>query len=137
MILIYDQKGKILQTIEVSNPIIESEYDPSPNFKVSVNRRYRNDEYWVVNGVVTPLPSKPNPYAEFDFDQQTWVNDSTSTAAAIRFERDKKLAESDWTQGRDVPQTVSDLWAEYRQKLRDLPQQAGFPTNVEWPTTPR
>ena len=137
MILIYDQKGKILQTIEISNPIIESEYDPSPNFKISVNRRYRNDEHWVVKGVITPLPAKPNPYADFDFDQQMWVNDSTSTAAAIRFERDKKLAESDWTQGRDVPQTVSDLWAEYRQKLRDLPQQAGFPTNVEWPTTPR
>jgi hypothetical protein len=41
---------------------------------------------------------------------------------AIRFERDKKLKESDWTQVADSPLSNEEkqLWAEYRQKLRDM-----------------
>jgi len=27
-------------------------------------------------------------------------------------------------------------WATYRQALRDVPQQAGFPSDINWPTTP-
>jgi hypothetical protein len=54
----------------------------------------------------------------------------------IRQERNALLASSDWTQAGDVPQATKDAWAIYRQALRDIPQQAGFPTNVTWPTKP-
>ena len=53
-----------------------------------------------------------------------------------RSQRDSLLAESDWTQLPDVPQAVKDAWASYRQALRDLPQQAGFPSNIQWPVKP-
>ena len=53
-----------------------------------------------------------------------------------RFMRDQLLAQSDWTQLPDVPQSVKDAWAPYRQALRDITQQPGFPTEVVWPTTP-
>ena len=46
---------------------------------------------------------------------------------AVRTERDKRLSETDWTQGTDVPQSTKDKWADYRQTLRDMPQQVGFP----------
>ncbi|MFP3393591.1 phage tail assembly chaperone, partial [Brevibacillus sp. SIMBA_076] len=39
----------------------------------------------------------------------------------------------------DAPQSVQALhtdWAEYRQALRDVPQQEGFPFSVEWPVSP-
>jgi hypothetical protein len=54
----------------------------------------------------------------------------------IRQQRNALLTASDWTQAGDVPQATKDLWATYRQALRDVPQQAGFPTNVTWPQKP-
>ena len=56
-------------------------------------------------------------------------------AQKIRAERDQLLAASDWTQVADAP--VNQLvWATYRQALRDVPQQGGFPHNVSWPSKP-
>ena len=53
----------------------------------------------------------------------------------IRDQRNAALASSDWTQVNDslVDKTV---WAKYRQALRDITSQAGFPFNVVWPVKP-
>ena len=56
-------------------------------------------------------------------------------AINVRNTRNQKLAESDWTQIVDVPVNKT-AWATYRQVLRDVTEQAGFPWNVEWPTQP-
>lgn len=56
-------------------------------------------------------------------------------AEAIRAERDRRLAECNWTQLADAP-VDREVWAAYRQLLRDVPQQAGFPQEVIWPTRP-
>ena len=55
---------------------------------------------------------------------------------AVRSERNSKLAASDWTQLADsvVDKTV---WATYRQALRDVPSQSGFPWDVTWPAQPK
>jgi hypothetical protein len=54
---------------------------------------------------------------------------------AVRNERNSLLAASDWTQLADA--TVDKAaWAVYRQALRDIPEQAGFPYNVTFPVTP-
>jgi len=56
-------------------------------------------------------------------------------AAQVRVFRNKRLADCDWTQLADSP--VDDLaWAKYRQELRDIPKQAGFPFSVVWPKEP-
>jgi len=53
----------------------------------------------------------------------------------IRDRRNELLTECDWTQLADA--TVNSLaWANYRQSLRDIPSQEGFPYNVIWPTKP-
>jgi len=57
-------------------------------------------------------------------------------AKSVRADRDAKLAASDWTQGKDIAENISSVWATYRQALRDVPAQAGFPWNVTWPTQP-
>lgn len=54
----------------------------------------------------------------------------------IKDQRNRLLEQSDWTQLPDVPQSLKDLWVPYRQALRDVPQQEGFPLNVVWPTPP-
>jgi hypothetical protein len=62
--------------------------------------------------------------------------ETNKEAEAIRNSRNKKLAFSDWTQLDDSPGTKKLEWATYRQELRDLPTQAGFPWQVDWPTAP-
>lgn len=52
-----------------------------------------------------------------------------------RAERNALLAASDWTQVADAPVDQA-AWAAYRQALRDIPQQAGFPHDVVWPEQP-
>ena len=54
--------------------------------------------------------------------------------ANVRSKRDGLLSETDWMALSDV--TMSDTITAYRQALRDIPSQAGFPTNVTWPTKP-
>jgi hypothetical protein len=55
-------------------------------------------------------------------------------AKAVRTTRDAKLAETDWTALSDV--TMSSEMAAYRQALRDVPAQSGFPHEITWPSKP-
>ena len=57
-------------------------------------------------------------------------------AKIIRKKRNDLLLISDWTQTADSPVACKEEWKQYRQKLRDLPEQSGFPENVEWPEHP-
>jgi len=59
-------------------------------------------------------------------------------ATRIRADRDKRLAETDWTQLIDSPfsNDTNGVWQAYRQALRDVPAQAGFPWDVAWPKKP-
>lgn len=56
--------------------------------------------------------------------------------AEVRAERDKLLAESDWTQLPDVNLSNKADWTKYRQDLRDVTKQAGFPYDVVFPKKP-
>lgn len=56
-------------------------------------------------------------------------------AEQIRAERNRLLAASDWTQVADAPVDQA-AWTAYRQALRDISGQAGFPENVNWPAAP-
>jgi hypothetical protein len=56
---------------------------------------------------------------------------------AVLMERKAKLVASDWTQLPDVPISTKTAWATYRQALRDITAQAGYPTEITWPTPPQ
>ena len=56
------------------------------------------------------------------------------TAVEVRAKRDELLASSD---SMALADRITDAWRTYRQALRDVPAQSGFPTNVTWPTEPR
>lgn len=59
-------------------------------------------------------------------------------AVFLRAERDTRLKESDLIIIRcaEAGEPVPDEWKTYRQALRDVPEQAGFPENVIWPEKP-
>ena len=54
---------------------------------------------------------------------------------AARAQRNGLLRQSDWTQVADAPVNQA-AWATYRQALRDVPDQAGFPETINWPVAP-
>ena len=56
----------------------------------------------------------------------------------VRSQRDKLIAETDWTQLADsqLSDSVKAAWVTYRQALRDLPTSEGFPHTTSWPTKP-
>jgi len=55
-------------------------------------------------------------------------------AKDARKKRDELIAKTDWRASSDV--NMSQEWIDYRQALRDVPQQSGFPENIEWPVEP-
>lgn len=60
---------------------------------------------------------------------------SSQKAQQVRAGRNQMLRESDWTQVADAPVDIT-AWAAYRQALRDVPAQPGFPWEVTWPQQP-
>lgn len=56
-------------------------------------------------------------------------------AKAVRADRNKRLADCDWTQLSDSPVDKA-VWETYRQALRDITTQQGFPWEITWPEEP-
>lgn len=93
----------------------------------------------------THYVSEGTPVNENGTWKQTWVlNELSSEEIQVKLsgkqkeereKRDKLLRQSDWTQLSDTPIDTA-AWAVYRQALRDLPSQDGFPYNITWPTKP-
>ena len=61
------------------------------------------------------------------------------TEEQIRQQRNALLVRSDWTQLPDAQLTSEQKaeWATYRQTLRDITAQAGFPATINWPIAPQ
>jgi hypothetical protein len=84
------------------------------------------DGKWVITKTVVNLT-----------DEQIAANQASldlGAANKARRKRNDLLAETDWMGMSDV--TMSADWATYRQALRDVPAQAGFPHTINWPSKP-
>lgn len=58
--------------------------------------------------------------------------------ADVRSERDSRLAATDWRviKHLELNENIPAVWELYRQALRDVPNQSGFPFEVQWPVSP-
>jgi len=74
-------------------------------------------------------------YSVAEMDADAITAKDTAQAKAMRDQRGEKLADSDWTQVADSPVDKA-AWATYRQALRDVTTQSGFPWSVTWPDAP-
>ena len=72
-------------------------------------------------------------WPDFQEDAPTATEPSVTLAEQVRAERDTLLAASDTMALAD---RITDEWRTYRQALRDVPAQSGFPNSVTWPTKP-
>ena len=98
--------------------------------------------YWESNGVDdNESIIWSNDPADFSM---TWVEVETKATELqsalpltyLRIERNRKIAETDWTQMEDIPQATRDAWKPYRQALRDITETYSSPENVVWPEKP-
>ena len=64
---------------------------------------------------------------------KTQAEENEELAQEIRAKRDRLLSQTDWTQTVDNPLAGDEDITTYRQALRDIPEQVGFPWDIEWP----
>lgn len=104
-----------------------------------------------VDGVYDGIGSIPNwltimerPTNYHSWDDGQWIVTEDDDArrlddfsASVRQQRDVLLTQSDWTQLEDSPLKDDAEWLSYRQALRDITLQPGFPENIDWPEQPQ
>ena len=74
-----------------------------------------------------------------DFTASEIAEFTPARAASLKLERSRQLFETDWTQALDAPLSEEEraAWRVFRQGLRDLTSQPGFPWDIVWPTPPQ
>ena len=73
-------------------------------------------------------------YVDGVFTEPADTRTDAELAEDARGQRNTKLAATDWTASTDVTMTAE--MTTYRQALRDVPAQGGFPNTITWPTEP-
>jgi hypothetical protein len=124
------------------DPVIASpKPDPSGDYKVVVRNGVEQD----ANGNWVYAWTENDMFQEYTDDEGTVVTvqeqidakvaaDNAALASTERATRDNLLKATDHYGLSDV--SMTDAMAAYRQALRDVPQQAGFPQTITWPTKP-
>ena len=96
------------------------------------------------NWNILERPNKENSYKpiyNIDFEELVWENNAWVIKQKINWEtvrlkRFIMLQESDWIGLTDVNLPNKQQWIEYRQALRDIPQNYTYPEDVVWPDKP-
>ena len=78
---------------------------------------------------------------EAEWDAREAAIDATKDdeqAKSVRQTRDDKLKETDWVVIKNLESNanIPAVWEIYRQALRDVPTQSGFPWTITWPDAP-
>jgi hypothetical protein len=98
---------------------------PADNYTVNVERTaIKEGNEWVERWIQTPATA------------QQIAERTAAKAYDVRNDRNKRLADCDWTQLADSPVDKT-VWETYRQALRDVPSQKEFPWVVAWPDEPK
>ena len=103
--------------------------EDAPRSELTNTQKY-GDPIFTISGAIVE-----RAYPVVDKTDEEIQAEALSKAEEARTERNQKLTESDWTQLADAP-VDKVAWATYRQALRGIPIQSGFPYRVVWPDVP-
>lgn len=94
-----------------------------------------NAFYW--DGGLVAVPAAPSSFHRFDVASRSWTLDLAQAWAAVRAQRDARLAACDWVtlRAQETGDPVPGRWLAYRQALRDITDQAD-PLAIVWPIPP-
>jgi hypothetical protein len=129
--------GQILRIVQTTD--IQSQLQPGEQY---LDGSLNDSVYYVDSGNPVEFPPRPGSQYVFDFSSKQWVDPRSpeqkyqQADSAARSQRKILLEKSDWTQLADIPAETKALWEPYRQELRDITDQPGYPFNVIWPTPP-
>lgn len=108
--------------------------------EVAVEGYYEDTKYYWNNGFI-PFPPKTSEYDVWNYQTEQWEQDYDLAVNDVTGKRNYLLYTSDWTDLVGAEQRLgTDLWTQwqvYRQELRDIPQQSGYPFNVVFPIPPQ
>lgn len=111
------------------NPVEGGIETDAPELQFGTSQHRLVDGAWIVSDVT--------PQRVLD---EIAVAASKRVSKVVLTERFRLLAESDWTDTASAParlgETTYAAWQTYRQALRDIPEQSGYPLNVVWPIAP-
>ena len=93
----------------------------------------QSDGKWYTKYILGPIFTDGETTAEAQ-EAAYKAQKNTEQAKNVRATRGILIAATDWTQCADISAAVKAQWVPYRKALRDVPQQAGFPFSVVWPT---
>lgn len=127
--------GAIRSVLTCSEEDLLLNYNPETEAFLQQNIDGR--KYYIDVSTMTPveIPEKPNSWYDFDFETKQWVGNELRAKFENNQHRRKLLNDSDWTQLPNSPLTEEQRqsWADYRQALRDVTEQSGYPFNIVWP----
>lgn len=126
--------GRIVGVINIPEACIELQLQDE-NVVIG---EYSQDAYYIDTETKTPTQKALKPGRDYAYDYAThqWIRDVERAKVAAIMLRSTLLSESDWTQLPDVPLVTKQAWADYRQALRDITGQPGYPLEITWPTPP-
>ena len=93
------------------------------------------DGKWYTKYILGPVFANTEDATAVEQEAAYKAQKDAEFATNARNQRDTLLTQTDWTQVADAPVDKA-AWAAYRQALRDVPQQAGFPVTITWPEKP-
>jgi len=130
---IYINNGKIVKLLDCNN--IEQQLSDG---ELYIDGWFNDSEYYIEDSQAIQMPPKPDQYSVFNYTTKQWVENERMAIINVSDKRQKLLYSTDWTQIPNGPltQQQQEAWAVYRQQLRDIPEQSGYPFNVVWPTPP-
>lgn len=113
------------------------------NYAIEVKSSYALNGEVIENTSISQVADVWSPEREeyikgIAYNGEYTIEDVPETADEARTKRDELLAATDWTQVLDAPidAATREAYRAYRQALRDIPQQEGFPENITWPELP-
>ena len=128
--------GQILRTVVCSPNVINNQYNNATESYVEGN--FLDTLFYIENGLPVMIPPSPGEFYIFDYTTKQYVPNIAFAEQSVNSERVQLLYATDWTQLPNSPLTSEQQqqYAVYRQQLRDIPNQSGYPLNVIWPTKP-
>lgn len=127
----YDKKGAITDSVSVI-PELRDKY---PDY-IEVSESVGVLTHYISNDRCMPIGTAPSDAHVFSYENKQWELSDEKAKDGVRAQRETLLKQSDWTQLPDVPLSTKEAWSAYRQALRDITDQPGFPLHVVWPVQP-
>jgi hypothetical protein len=129
---VYKNTGQVFGVLAI-NSLDELPTDES---LFCVQGEYDGGKYYFKDNLPQEIPARPQGEYNFNYSTGQWAVDTQATERAVKKRRQSLLASTDWTQIPNGPLSIQEqaAWAVYRQALRDITEQSGYPTEVVWPT---